>query len=768
MRVSTILFFSLLFFPLFSISAQQNSSIYFMENVPVRNSLNPAFQPLSEIYVGFYPIGFNQLNVTTTPLSIKDMVYFRKGQNSYLNPFAFDGMSNYYNNSKSPTLIGNSAQINFLNLGFRTYDTYTTISVSQRMESDLRIPGDFKRLENGLYNFKDLGYNLTSYLEIAFGSSTIIDEKLTLGGKVKVLVGQLKILGKNSALDLNVESNQWSLKGQGETTVSGPFGFPEDGLQKVIPPVEKSLPLFIKPYGVGIGLDFGGVYKLDDKITLSAAITDLGFISWRVDARKIVYDIDYKSSTPGDFSSSAKLTDALFTGGKNSKSQNEIAPYTSFTNANLNLGGEYGFRDSTMSVGLLSRTIFRYQSVFEELTPSYNYHPNEWLNLSASCSLLNFKPSNLGVGLGLRTFFLHWLLSANYVPQSYASIGSVVSPYNPGGSNVALAVNFVIGNPAYNLKRKKDSDNDGVADALDKCPDTPIAARRKVDKDGCLLDSDKDGVPDYLDKCPKTSAAAIGKVDSVGCPLDSDGDGVPDYLDKCPNTPLEANGRVDVNGCLIDSDKDGVPDYLDECDTPAAAIGKVDSVGCPLDTDKDGVPDYVDKCPNTPLAAKDMIDESGCPLDSDGDGIPDYLDNCPTIAGVADNEGCPEIKKEVKVLFKKALEGIQFETGKVAIEPGSFALLDQIFKVLIENPAYLIDVRGHTDNSGTPAANLKLSESRADAVRNYLIKKGISKKRITSQGMGDTKPIADNATEEGRTKNRRVEFVVIFEANAKE
>ena len=776
MKISPLLIFCFLVFNLFSNTAQQLNTMYFMENVPVRNSLNPAFQPLSEMYVGFYPIGFNQLNVGASPLSIKDMIYFRNGQNSFLNPFAFNGMSNFYNNSKSTTLIGNSAQINFINVGFRTFDTYTTLSVSKKMETDLQIPGDFKKLallgnsqsQNGVYDFSPLGYNLTSYLEIAFGSSTIIDQKLTLGGKAKILIGQLKVKGKNTALNLNAESNKWSLNGQGEATVSGPFGYPEQGIEQVIPVLEKSSPMFIKPYGVGIGVDFGAVYKLDDKISLSAAITDLGFISWRVDARKIAYNIDYKSVNPGDFSSPAKLTDALFTGGKSSSNQNDIIPFTSYTNANLNLGGEYGFRDSTMSVGLLSRTMFRYQSVFEEFTPSYNYHPNEWLNVSTSLSFLNFRPSNLGLGLGLRTYFLHWYLSTNFIPQSYASIGNVVSPYNPGGMNVSLALNFLIGNPEYNFKRKKDADNDGIPDYQDKCPDTPIAAHRKVDKNGCLLDSDKDGVPDYLDKCLKTPAAAIGKVDSVGCPLDTDGDGVPDYLDKCPDTPLEANGRVDVHGCLTDADKDGVPDYLDECDTPASAIGKVDSVGCPLDSDDDGVPDYIDKCPKTPLAAEEFVDESGCPVDSDGDGIPDYLDNCPTIAGVADNEGCPEIKKEVKVLFQKALEGIQFETGKVSIDPSSFALLDQIFKVLVENHGYLIDVRGHTDNSGTPAVNLKLSESRADAVRNYLIKKGISKNRISSQGMGDTKPIADNETEEGRAKNRRVEFVVIFEENAKE
>ena len=88
-----------------------------------------------------------------------------------------------------------------------------------------------------------------------------------------------------------------------------------------------------------------------------------------------------------------------------------------------------------------------------------------------------------------------------------------------------------------------DSDGDGVADTLDKCPGTPAGVA--VDKDGCPLDTDKDGVADYLDKCPGTPVGVA--VDRIGCPLDSDGDGVPDYLDKCPGTP--AGVKVDSNGC---------------------------------------------------------------------------------------------------------------------------------------------------------------------------------------------------------------------------
>jgi opacity protein-like surface antigen len=122
-------------------------------------------------------------------------------------------------------------------------------------------------------------------------------------------------------------------------------------------------------------------------------------------------------------------------------------------------------------------------------------------------------------------------------------------------------------------------------------------------------DADNDGVPDAIDKCPNTPSYAL--VDANGCPYDADGDGVPDYHDKCPDTPKDL--KVDSTGCPVDSDGDKVPDHLDKCPNTPYRV-KVDATGCPLDTDGDGIPDYLDKCPNTPKGTK--IDMYGCPLES--------------------------------------------------------------------------------------------------------------------------------------------------------
>ena len=109
------------------------------------------------------------------------------------------------------------------------------------------------------------------------------------------------------------------------------------------------------------------------------------------------------------------------------------------------------------------------------------------------------------------------------------------------------------------------------------------------------------------------------------------------------------------------------------------------------------------------------------------------------------------------------MQGIQFETGKAVIKKSSNAILKQIAQVFIENPTYQVEIQGHTDNVGKPETNMQLSEKRANAVRDFLIKEGVEANRMTAIGYGDTKPVASNKTAKGRAENRRVEFVVSFE-----
>jgi len=238
---------------------------------------------------------------------------------------------------------------------------------------------------------------------------------------------------------------------------------------------------------------------------------------------------------------------------------------------------------------------------------------------------------------------------------------------------------------------------------------------------------------------------------------DSDSDGVPDALDKCPGTPL--GDKVDANGCSLpkDSDGDGVVDSLDQCPNTPHGV-KVDAVGCPIDSDGDGVPDSIDKCPNTP--AGETVDASGCtiPKDSDGDGIPDSIDRCPrTPPGVTvDALGCP-------VLFSSptralVLQGVNFQTGSARLTGASLGSLEQVALSLKAHPEIRVEIAGYTDDQGVQAANIRLSQARADAVRAYLMGQGVPGTQVTARGFGSANPLDSNATPTGRARNRRVEL----------
>lgn len=188
------------------------------------------------------------------------------------------------------------------------------------------------------------------------------------------------------------------------------------------------------------------------------------------------------------------------------------------------------------------------------------------------------------------------------------------------------------------------------------------------------------------------------------------------------------------------------------------SIGVVFSFGnSKNDSDKDGVADDKDDCP----MIAGSKESNGCP-DQDGDGVPDDKDECPTVKGTALNNGCPEIKETDRQILKDALHGINFETGSDVIDPSSYTVLDNVVNLMNLNSNYKLVIEGHTDSQGDDELNMKLSEKRANAVKNYLVTKGIDATRLTAIGYGETKPVADNSTAEGRAENRRVELKVKF------
>ena len=256
-------------------------------------------------------------------------------------------------------------------------------------------------------------------------------------------------------------------------------------------------------------------------------------------------------------------------------------------------------------------------------------------------------------------------------------------------------------------------------------------------------DTDGDGVYDKYDACPEVA----GLDEFNGCP-DTDGDGIKDSDDACP----EVAGSALLNGCP-DTDGDGIADKDDDC---PEIKGTKANKGCP-DSDGDGIVDKNDKCPSVIGIASN----EGCPLpDSDNDGVADKDDDCPNTAGIPSNNGCPEGMISPQEAFK-ILENsrkVLFDTGKHIIKADHSQYLDEIAEIMNNNTQSIFTLEGNTDTTGSDKFNERLSEDRAEVIKNYLIQKGVVADRLSTVGNSDTKPVATNETKEGRSKNRRTDI----------
>ena len=282
------------------------------------------------------------------------------------------------------------------------------------------------------------------------------------------------------------------------------------------------------------------------------------------------------------------------------------------------------------------------------------------------------------------------------------------------------------------------------------------------------------GAPDYR---VVAGFAVAPSLDPAG--RDSDDDGMSDGRDRCPNDSEDVDNFEDADGCPDrDNDADGREDGADQCpNDPEDDDGYMDNDGCPdPDNDKDGVTDMSDRCPDQAETMNGNEDEDGCPddqpsADSDGDSFADNIDRCPydpeDLNQFEDDDGCPDERlKNARVVISgssiKIKDVINFDPGKSIILASSYALVDEIALVISQHPELKkIRVEGHTDNKGDPLKNLKLSQSRAEAVVKYLAGKGIAADRLDAAGFGEMRPIADNKTEDGRAQNRRVEFIIV-------
>lgn len=332
---------------------------------------------------------------------------------------------------------------------------------------------------------------------------------------------------------------------------------------------------------------------------------------------------------------------------------------------------------------------------------------------------------------------------------------------------------------SFAFTAKKDSDDDGIANNEDKCPNAAEDFDGYEDNDGCPdPDNDKDGIPDAIDACPELAEDFDGWEDNDGCPdIDNDKDGIPDTVDKCPNIEEDFDGYEDEDGCAdLDNDSDGILDENDRCPDIAEDFdGFQDNDGCPdLDNDGDGIYDEKDKCPDQAETFNNFQDNDGCP-----DVVPQRIepdqyieperpqqrntdDQALRRTEIKREETKPEVESDVSESGSASsflLHGVTtFESESSQLNPQAYAELDKIAASIKRNSKSIWRIEGYTDNSMPEKENVDISRKRAQSVFKYLVSKGVSQSQLEVVGMGSRNPVDSNEKAFGRMRNRRVEI----------
>ena len=793
--------------------AQQDFTLYNMEAIPQRMYSNPALIPTqSRVNIGLPIMSSHYLNFSNSGFKYSDLIK-HSGDSlavDYENMLSKLSANNYFSSAFQPDL---------LSFGFKIKKNYFSFNATEKINFQVRYPKNFMELiwkgNGGLLGQEvnlNFGANFIHYREYALGFAREINDKLTIGGKLKYLYGMENVWTERFDVTLTTDPNDFSITARSNIKIN------TSGLDTNSFDNFNFSNYAFKKKNKGLGIDLGGVYKLNDKITLSGSVIDLGYIRW-ADATttyqsnnpngKFTYQgLDLNQLLNDSTNSTMKvLADTLAKSFKIDTLHN--TPYSRFLSTQIYLGGTYKLTEKINTGILFYGQIFD-KSIHPGLALSYNQRVGRWLSFSATYSIYNRSYNNVGLGFALNPGAVQFYMVSD-------NLLGALFPQNAKNLHLHFGVNLIFG------RKTKDRDGDGVKDKKDDCPD--VAGLKELH--GCP-DKDHDGIADKDDLCPADS----GLVSLKGCP-DKDGDGIADKDDACPDVA----GLAQFKGCP-DKDGDGVIDKEDDCpDVKGLATLK----GCP-DRDGDGVSDKDDVCPDV----AGLIKNKGCP-DKDGDGVIDKDDACPDKPGPASNRGCPEVKissvdlqgnplksavlakdssftfdnlpadelvrlklegegtgninkvrvivggvskigtrdskdgyfhfavtppeevKEVVVVLdkkeaevlKKAFNNLEFAPAKDIIKAGSLASLDELAGLMAKKSSWKLKISGHTDNQGNAGTNLILSQKRAEAVKNYLVSKGIAAERFKVEWFGSTKPIADNKTEAGRQKNRRVEMLII-------
>ncbi len=396
----------------------QSNTLFFMDGIHQSNYLNPAYQNQCNGFLGLPGFSGLSIDVANTGFDYNDLIH--NGQGILKDSLVID-IANIKAKLKNSNYLMAGTQIPIFGMGFWVKNAYFTFDISNKTRARISYPSDLVKLVDGNGNYigennpleiKGVGPNLLNYNEIAFGLSKQITHRLTIGGKFKILSGNVSVESTNSNIKLYTQENTYAMRLETDLklNISAPvaFEYDENGFIKGI----KTDTVFgvsnlISAKNMGMVVDMGAVYQFNDKIKFYGSITDLGFIRWKNNAQNI--------TQKGTFTFSGLSLDSVWTNSSYNEFQTvadslanffrfsqSYSKYNTYLNTNIFLGTTYDI-GNFMNFGFLSKTYFFDKKIHEALTLSANFKPVKWFCGTLSYSYINREYRNIGLGIGIRT-----------------------------------------------------------------------------------------------------------------------------------------------------------------------------------------------------------------------------------------------------------------------------------------------------------------------------------------------------------------------------
>jgi hypothetical protein len=440
------------------VSMAQTNTLYFMNKIPGRTAENPGFIPCQDFYISLPSVYAGMGN---NSFAMNDLLKSVNGSTVS----AFDKGADYQSflrTLKPSTEIKSEAKLNILNFGFRKNKNYFSLGLAERVVSSASVPKDmFRLLLEGVdqnstsqhFNLSSLAIDATAYVETSFGYARQVTPRLSVGGKLKLLFGQLNNKMSFSQLSLNGTEAQTTMTGAGTMRLSIPGKIYAD---------KEGYPDFANMHGddfgptkfkgTGLGIDAGAAYKLTKDLTISASITDLGFIHWQ----KSDWEGSVKANTTFNNMSFAVNGDNEFGAVLDTLKQSlHFKPngkaYNSSLTAHVRVGAEYSILKDKIGFGLLYDSRFASSATSGTITASANLRPLSWINLSVGYSLINNEGSNIGAGLNIIAGPFNWYVITDYLPLSYAEGGIPKLKQ----CNVQTGLSFAFSSPKKKVHKEK-------------------------------------------------------------------------------------------------------------------------------------------------------------------------------------------------------------------------------------------------------------------------------------------------------------------------